>query len=142
MIANTTTSAPAKLRVDPIRFEVIKNSLVAAVDEMGLALQQSAYSSNIKTRADFSCMFFDRNLRAVAQAFTQPVHLGSLFHLVPVVIRKYGADKLGPGDGILTNHPFLGGVHLNDVTLISPVYHQGELLGYLASLAHHVDVGG
>ena len=139
---NLVSQAPVNLRVDPIRFEVVRNSLIAAVDEMGLALQQSAYSSNIKTRADFSCMFFDRNLRAVAQAFTQPVHLGSLFHLVPVVIRKYGADKLGPGDGILTNHPFLGGVHLNDVTLISPVYHQGELLGYLASLAHHVDVGG
>jgi N-methylhydantoinase B len=142
VIANSTTSAPAKLRVDPIRFEVIKNSLIAAVDEMGMALQRSAYSSNIKTRADFSCMFFDRNLRAVAQAFTQPVHLGGLFHMVPVVIRKYGSDKLAPGDGILTNHPFLGGVHLNDITLISPLYYQGEIFGYLASLAHHVDVGG
>ena len=130
------------MRVDPIRFEVIRNSLIAAVDEMGVALQKSAYSSNIKTRADFSCMFFDRKLRAVAQAFTQPIHLGGLFHMVPVVIRSYGAEKLGPGDGILTNYPFLGGVHLNDVTLISPVYYHGEIYGYLASLAHHVDVGG
>jgi N-methylhydantoinase B len=142
MNVSPVTDAPGKPRVDLIRFEVVRNSLIAAVDEMGVALQQSAYSSNIKTRADFSCMFFDRNLRAVAQAFTQPIHLGGLFHLVPVVIRKYGADRLGPGDGILTNHPFLGGVHLNDVTLISPVYNQGELFGYLASLAHHVDVGG
>jgi N-methylhydantoinase B len=139
MIASETS---ARLRVDPIRFEVIRNSLIAAVDEMGVALQKSAYSSNIKTRADFSCMFFDRNLRAVAQAFTQPIHLGGLFHMVPVVIRSYGCEKLNPGDGILTNYPFLGGVHLNDVTLISPVYYQGEIYGYLASLAHHVDVGG
>ena len=104
---------------DPIRFEVIRNSLVAAVDEMGVALQRSAYSSNIKTRADFSCMFFDRKLRAIAQAFTQPIHLGGLFRLVPIVIREYGWEKLRPGDGILTNYPFLGGVHLNDARLTS-----------------------
>jgi N-methylhydantoinase B len=128
--------------VDPVRFEVIKSALAAAVDEMGVALQCSAYSSNIKTRGDFSCMFFDRNLRAVAQAFTQPIHLGGLFHLVPTVIRHYGPEKLDPGDGLLVNDPFKGGVHLNDVTLISPVFHDGSIFGYLASLAHHVDVGG
>ena len=134
--------ATAGRRVDPIRFEVIRNALTAAVDEMGVALQRSAFSSNIKTRGDFSCMFFDRHLRAVAQAFTQPIHLGGLFHLLPTVLRHYGTEKLGPGDGLLVNHPFLGGVHLNDVTLISPVFVEGEVFGYLASLAHHVDVGG
>jgi N-methylhydantoinase B len=128
--------------VDPVRFEVIKSALAAAIDEMGVALQRSAYSTNIKTRGDFSCMFFDRDLRAVAQAFTQPIHLGGLFHLVPTVIRSYGPEQLDPGDGLLVNDPFKGGVHLNDVTLISPVFHRGNLFGYLASLAHHVDVGG
>jgi N-methylhydantoinase B len=127
---------------DPVRFEVIRNALAGAVDEMGAALQRSAYSTNIKTRADFSCMFFDRELRAVAQAFTQPIHLGGLFRLVPIVIREYGSENLDPGDGILTNHPFLGGVHLNDITLISPVFYEGHIFGYVASLAHHVDVGG
>jgi N-methylhydantoinase B len=136
------TTVPAAPLCDPVRFEVIKNALTAAVDEMGLALQRSAYSSNIKTRGDFSCMFFDRQLRAVAQAFTQPIHLGGLFRLVPTVIGKYGPDRLGPGDGLLVNDPFTGGVHLNDVTLISPVFHRGAIFGYLASLAHHVDVGG
>ena len=142
MSEKTMTRAPAGRRVDPIRFEVIRNALTAAVDEMGVALQRSAFSSNIKTRADFSCMFFDRDFRAVAQAFTQPIHLGGLFHLLPTVLRHYGTEKLGPGDGLLVNHPFLGGVHLNDVTLISPVFVEGEVFGYLASLAHHVDVGG
>jgi N-methylhydantoinase B len=142
MSTRTVPETAPRLRVDPIRFEVVRNSLVAAVDEMGVALQKSAYSSNIKTRADFSCMFFDRKLRAIAQAFTQPIHLGGLFRLVPIVIRDYGIDKLQPGDGILTNYPFLGGVHLNDVTLISPVYYGSEIFGYLASLAHHVDIGG
>jgi N-methylhydantoinase B len=138
----TPTPDASALRVDPVRFEVIRNALTAAVDEMGIALQRSAYSSNIKTRGDFSCMFFDGGLQAVAQAFTQPIHLGGLFHLVPTVIRKYGAQRLAPGDGLLVNHPFLGGVHLNDVTLISPIFENGEIFGYLASLAHHVDVGG
>ena len=142
MSAGQTTQSPIGLGLDPVRFEVIRNALAAAVDEMGVSLQRSAYSSNIKTRGDFSCMFFDRHLRAVAQAFTQPIHLGGLFHLVPTVIRRYGAEKLAPGDGLLVNHPFMGGVHLNDVTLISPVFDGGEIFGFLASLAHHVDVGG
>jgi N-methylhydantoinase B len=142
MSTQQPTEPASALRVDPVRFEVIRNALAAAVDEMGVALQRSAYSSNIKTRGDFSCMFFDRHLRSVAQAFTQPIHLGGLFHLVPTVIRRYGSEKLDPGDGLLVNDPFQGGVHLNDVTLISPVYHRGQIFGYLASLAHHVDIGG
>ena len=158
--------------IDPIKFEVVRNALLEATEEMASALKRSAYSTNIKTRTDFSCAFFDRNLRTVAQASGQPVHLGSLAEFVPRVVRQYGPENLGPGDGILANDPYLGGVHLNDVTLISPVYaapdvggdvdtqylaslpHRaslphdlaspphGPLLGYVASLAHHVDVGG
>lgn len=107
-----------------------------------MALRRSAYSTNVKTRQDFSCAFFDANLRAVAQAFTQPVHLGSFVRHVPYAIREYGADKLGPGDMILSNDPYGGGVHLNDIALIGPVHYEGEVIGYTACLAHHVDVGG
>ena len=128
--------------LDAIKFEVIRNALVAATDEMVLTLRRSAYSTNIKTRADFSCAFFDAELRAVAQGFTQPVHLGSMVEQVPQAVRSYGPSKLGPGDVIITNEPFPSGVHLNDVSLISPVFVDGELLGYVANLAHHVDVGG
>jgi N-methylhydantoinase B len=127
---------------DPITFEVIRNALVAATDEMVLALRRSAYSTNIKTRSDFSCAFFDAELRAIAQGFTQPVHLGSMVEQTPRAIRDYGPENLRPGDAIITNDPFPSGVHLNDVSLISPVHHEGELLGYVANLAHHVDVGG
>ena len=129
-------------KLHPIRFEVIRNALVEATEEMTIALRRSAYSTNIKTRADFSCAFFDHKLQPVAQAFTQPVHLGSLSQLVPRVIREYGPDNLAPGDAILSNDPYLGGVHLNDITLISPVYYNNTLFGYVANLAHHVDVGG
>ena len=127
---------------DPIKFEVIRNALVEATEEMTIALRRSAYSTNIKTRADFSCAFFDSELQPVAQSFTQPVHLGSLSQSVPRVIREYGPENLGPGDAILSNDPYLGGVHLNDITLISPVYYNDALFGYVANLAHHVDVGG
>jgi len=128
--------------LDPITFEVIRNALVAATDEMVLTLRRAAYSTNIKTRSDFSTAFFDTELRAVAQGFTQPVHLGSMVEQVPKAVRTYGAERLGPGDVIVTNDPHPSGVHLNDVSLISPVHVDGELLGYVANLAHHVDVGG
>src|SRR6185503_10518696 len=128
--------------IDPVRFEVIRNALLAITEEMGATLRRAAYSTNIKTRGDFSCAFFDRDLRTIAQAFAQPAHLGSLAHLVPRAIRAYGVDRLAPGDGILINDPYLGGVHRNDITLITPVFHDGALLGYVANIAHHVDVGG
>jgi N-methylhydantoinase B len=128
--------------VDPISFEVIRNALVAATDEMVLALKRSAYSTNIKTRSDFSCAFFDERLRPIAQGFAQPVHLGSMVQQIPQAIRRFGAERLGPGDMVITNDPYPSGVHLNDVSLVAPVYHGGELLGYVANLAHHVDVGG
>ena len=128
--------------IDAVRFEVIRNALLAITEEMGATLRRAAYSTNIKTRGDFSCAFFDRELRTIAQAFAQPSHLGSLAHIVPHAIKAYGAEHLAPGDGILINDPYLGGVHLNDITLITPVFHQGELVGYVANIAHHVDVGG
>src|SRR5882724_7606220 len=128
--------------IDPVRFEVIRNALLAITEEMGATLRRAAYSTNIKTRGDFSCAFFDRDLRTIAQAFAQPSHLGSLAHIVPRAIGAYGADRLAPGDGILINDPYLGGVHLNDITLITPVFHEGALFGYVANIAHHVDVGG
>ncbi len=127
---------------DPITFEVVRNALIAATDEMVLTLRRSAYSTNIKTRADFSCAFFDARLRAVAQGFNQPVHLGSMVEQTPRAVLDYGHENLGPGDVIVTNDPYPSGVHLNDVTLVSPVHADGELVGYVANLAHHVDVGG
>ena len=129
-------------QIDPIKFEVIRNALVEATEEMASALRRSAYSTNIKTRQDFSCAFFDRDLRVIAQAFTQPVHLGSFVELVPRAVRAYGTENLRPGDMLVTNDPYSGGVHLNDITVIAAVHYQGDLFGYMASLAHHVDVGG
>ncbi len=137
----TAPALPGR-NLDPIRFEVIRNALIAATDEMAATLRRSAYSTNVKTRADFSCSFFDRELRVVAQAFTQPVHLGSLVELVPRAVRTFGVERIEPGDMLVTNDPYAGGVHLNDITVIAPVHQDGQVVGYLATLAHHVDVGG
>src|ERR1700761_6894098 len=124
----------AHQNLDAISFEVIRNALVAATDEMVIALRRSAYSTNIKTRSDFSCAFFDAQLRVVAQGFTQPVHLGSMAEQIPRAVRDYGPERLSPGDVLITNDPFPSGVHLNDISLISPVYADGQLLGYVANL--------
>ncbi len=130
------------MRIDPIQFEVVRSALTQVAEEMAAALRRSAYSTNVKTRQDFSCAFFDRDCRPISQAFTQPVHLGSFVELIPTSVEVYGEENLGPGDMLVVNNPFGGGSHLNDVTVFGPVHHNGELVGYVASLAHHVDVGG
>jgi N-methylhydantoinase B len=128
--------------VDPVTFEVIRNALTETTEEMSTSLRRSAYSTNIKTRADFSCALFDRDLRVIAQGFNQANHLGSLVQLVPQAIRDYGPENIRDGDAIITNDPYRRGGHLNDVTFISPVYRGTTLHGYVANVAHHVDVGG
>lgn len=140
--ARTFAEMSSETPIDPIRFEVIRNSLVEATEEMASALRRSAYSTNIKTRHDFSCAIFDRKMRIVAQSFSQPNHLGSLMETIPRALEAYGLENLSEGDGILVNLPYSGGVHLNDITLISPVYLDSKPIGFVASLAHHVDVGG
>jgi len=135
-------SEAENVAVDPVRLEVIRNALMAVANEMGAALRRSAYSTNIKTRLDYSCAIFDRDARMIAQAFTQPVHLGTLNHFVPKILEAYGRDKLLPGDALLCNDGHLGGIHLNDVCLVAPVHSGEALLGYVVTMAHHVDVGG
>jgi N-methylhydantoinase B len=132
----------ATLRVDPIRFEVIRNGFLEATEEMALALRRSAYSTNIKTRCDFSCCFFDGDLRPIAQSFSQPNHLGSMVGTVQQAVREYGIERLGHGDHLVVNYPYPGGAHLNDIVVIAPFHYRGEICGYFANLAHHVDVGG
>ena len=129
-------------KVDPILFEVIRNALVEATEEMSVSLQRTAYSTNIKTRLDYSCAFVDRRGRMVAQAFCQPAHLVTIGRLVPRAVAEYGAENLHPGDMLVVNDPHRQASHLNDIFLIAPFFHAGELLGYVTNTCHHVDVGG
>jgi N-methylhydantoinase B len=137
------TSTPDAIeRRDPIRFEVLRNALSAISDEMALAVQRAAYSTNVKTRLDFSCAVLDQSARVIAQSFSQPNHLASLVYFVPRILAEYGRDRLRPGDGILCNDGHRGGVHLNDVCLVVPVFVDETLIGFAAIMCHHVDVGG
>jgi len=130
------------MNIDPIKFEVIRNGFLESTEEMAVALRKSAYSTNIKTRCDFSCAFFDKELRTIAQSFSQPNHLGSLAGTVKQAVTEYGSEKLFPGDQIAINYPYPGGAHLNDIVVIAPFYYEDEIFGYFANTAHHVDVGG
>jgi N-methylhydantoinase B len=130
------------LSVDPIEFEVMRYALMAIADEMCVALAKSAYSTNIKTRLDLSCALLDRDGHVVGQSTAQPCHISAMNMIVPTAIQRYGPDNLRPGDQLVVNDPYQGGVHLNDVVVLAPIFYAGEIQGYAANLAHHVDVGG
>lgn len=130
--------------VDPITSEVIKNALIYASEEMGIAVRNAAYSPNIKERLDHSCAVFDRRGRLIAQAEHIPVHLGSLpWGLMRTLeVLATGGVAMAPGEQWVVNDPYVAGTHLNDVTVIRPVFHGAELIAYAANKAHHADVGG
>src|SRR5882762_7131421 len=130
------------LQMDAILFEVIRNALVEATEEMAVSLQRTAYSTNVKTRLDYSSAFVDARGRTVAQAFCQPAHLVTMGRLVPRAVAEYGPENLVPGDALVVNDPHRQASHLNDIFLISPFFYEGRLLGYVANTCHHVDVGG
>ncbi|MYC26926.1 MAG: hydantoinase B/oxoprolinase family protein, partial [Nitrospira sp. SB0662_bin_26] len=120
--------------------EVFKHLFSSVAEEMGVRLQRSAFSPNIKERRDFSCAVFDEEGHLVAQAAHIPVHLGAMPLSVEACRRHL---TLGPGDVAILNDPFHGGTHLPDITIVSPVFVENDrLLGFVANRAHHADVGG
>ncbi|MEJ2059911.1 MAG: hydantoinase B/oxoprolinase family protein [Gammaproteobacteria bacterium] len=129
--------------VDPIMLEIFNNAFMAIAEQMGEILRNTSHSVNIKERLDFSCALFDVQGRLVANAPHIPVHLGSMGESVRHIARAR-AGRMRPGDAYLTNAPYSGGTHLPDVTLVTPVFDaQGEdLLFFVASRAHHADIGG
>ena len=124
--------------MDPVTLQVMIGGLRAACEEMGAALIRSAYSANIKERHDCSTAIFDASGELVMQAEHIPVHLGSMPDAVAAVIDL----EQEPGGSWILNDPYRGGTHLPDITLISPVFADSELIGFAACRAHHADVGG
>ena len=139
---------------DPVTLEIFKHLFASVAEEMGVTLRRTAYSPNIKERLDFSCALFDGDGRLLAQAAHIPVHLGAMPASVRAAIDRCG--PFAPGDIVILNNPFLGGTHLPDITLVSPVFvdvgaglapaqvgdREGAPLLFVASRAHHADVGG
>ena len=131
--------------VDPISLEVFKNLFTSVCEEMGVTLQRTAYSPNIKERLDFSCALFDPVGQMTAQASHIPVHLGAMPASVRAALEVF-PGRLGPGDIVALNDPYLGGSHLPDITMVAPVFSgrgpQRELIGFVSNRGHHADVGG
>jgi N-methylhydantoinase B len=124
-------------RLDPVALQVMLGALRAACDEMGAVLVRSAHSANIKERRDASTALFDERGRMVMQAEHIPVHLGAMPSAVAAVLD----ERHEPGTAWILNDPYRGGTHLPDITVIAPLFHDRELIGFAASRAHHADVG-
>ncbi|HYD57688.1 MAG TPA: hydantoinase B/oxoprolinase family protein [Burkholderiales bacterium] len=134
--------------VDPVMLEVFNNLYMSIAEQMGLRLQNTAYSVNIKERLDFSCALFDAEGNLIANAPHMPVHLGSMGESIKAVMRL-NAGRMKPGNVYVLNAPYNGGTHLPDVTVITPVWKteqkdasKNEVLFYVGSRGHHADIGG
>ena len=128
---------------DPIMLEVFNNLFMSIAEQMGVSLQNTAYSVNIKERLDFSCAVFSHDGTLVANAPHMPVHLGSMDRSVETIIRD-NTGKIAPGDVYAINAPYNGGTHLPDITVCTPVFDdkKKKILFWVASRGHHADVGG
>ena len=136
-------AAAVGTEVDPVMLEIFNNLFMSIAEQMGVRLENTAYSVNIKERLDFSCALFDANGDLIANAPHMPVHLGSMSESIQTIIRLR-RGTMAPGDVYMLNAPYNGGTHLPDITVITPVFDDegGEVLFYVGSRGHHADVGG
>jgi N-methylhydantoinase B len=138
-------TSPAQHRLssgaDPATFEIVRNSLVKATEEMKIVLAKTAYSPILKVAGDYSCGIFDRFGQMVAQGPDLPIHLGSMPEAVKAIVAVFG-DDMHDGDIFVHNDPYFGGTHLPDVNVVTPAFHDGTLLGFACLRAHWPDVGG
>ncbi|KAF2862235.1 5-oxoprolinase [Piedraia hortae CBS 480.64] len=128
-------------QIDPIMLSIFAHRFMAIAEQMGRALQKTSVSTNVKERLDYSCALFDSDGGLVANAPHLPVHLGSM----STCVRKQAEiwkGRLRKGDVLVTNHPMFGGTHLPDITVITPAFAGDEIVFYVASRAHHADIGG
>ncbi|MDO8298942.1 hydantoinase B/oxoprolinase family protein [Lacisediminimonas sp.] len=128
-------------KIDPITFAVIKNAMDAVVDEMAYTVIRTARSEIVKDVMDYSAAICDRHGQMVAQAKTIALHLGAIPEAMTSVLARYG-DDLHPGDAIVLNDPYEGGMHLPDIFMFVPFFQGGELEGFCVVICHHTDVGG
>ena len=126
---------------DPIAFELFRNAIFSIADEMALTVYRTSYSGVLKDNMDYSTAFADANGRLVAQGLTLPGHLGSIPTALESVMRHFG-ESMQEGDVYCLNDPFDGGMHLPDIFVFKPLYHQGRRLAFAATVCHHTDVGG
>lgn len=126
---------------DPIAFELFKNAIFSIADEMALTVFRTTYSGVLKDNMDYSTAFADADGRLVAQGLTLPGHLGSIPTAIQSIMRHFG-QTMHEGDVFIMNDPFDGGMHLPDIFIFKPLYHEGRRLAFAATVCHHTDVGG
>lgn len=132
----------AKLKnIDTVTFEVVSSALESIAEEMGGVLKRSSYSPMIRDMDDFSCAIFSPTGDLVAQADYIPAQLGAMSLVVKNVIEKW-SGRISEGDVFISNHPYMGAMHLPDINIISPVFREDEIVGWCGTAAHHIDVGG
>ena len=129
------------MTTDPISFELFKNAIFSIADEMALTVFRTTYSGVLKDNMDFSTGFADADGRLAAQGLTLPGHLGSVPTAMQSIMTHF-RDDMAPGDVFIMNDPFDGGMHLPDIFIFKPIYHEGERLAFAATVCHHCDVGG
>ena len=130
------------MALDPVDYAVISQSIIAAAREMGAKLIRSAYSTIVREAQDASAALLDRDGNVVAQAELIPMQLGPMKMTFVPCAETHPVDRLVPGDFYITNDPFNGGQHLPDVFIFTPIFFEGEVIGFGASVAHHLDLGG
>ncbi|MEY4679898.1 MAG: hypothetical protein RLZZ276_1547 [Pseudomonadota bacterium] len=128
-------------KIDPITFELFKNAIFSIADEMALTVVRTTYSGVLKDNMDFSTGFADAEGKLVAQGLTLPGHLGSVPTAMESIMRHFAGD-IAEGDVFVMNDPFDGGMHLPDIFVFKPLFHQGERLAFACTVCHHTDVGG
>ena len=128
---------------DPVMLEIFNNLFMSVAEQMGVRLQGTAHSVNIKERLDFSCAIFDAEGQLIANAPHMPVHLGSMSESISMVLRR-NRGKMRPGDVFMLNDPYHGGTHLPDITVVTPVFDEAghDILFFVASRGHHAEIGG
>src|SRR3954451_19645869 len=126
---------------DPIEFELFKNALFGIADEMALTVFRTTYSGVLKDNMDYSTGFADARGKLAAQGLTLPAHLGSVPTAMEAIMRHFAQD-MARGDVFIMNGPFQGGMHLPDVFIFKPLFHEGERMAFACTVCHHADVGG
>ncbi len=138
---NAPANEGVRATLDPITFAVIKNAMDSIADEVAYTVLRTARSEIVKDVMDYSAAICDRHGRMVVQAKTIALHLGAIPEAMASMLARYG-DDLAPGDAVIVNDPYQGGMHLPDIFMFAPFFHAGELEGFCVVICHHTDVGG
>ena len=129
-------------RIDPVTFEVLRNSFEYACTRMATIMQRTSFSPILADILDFSNAIYDADANLLAQAANCPVHLAAMKFSADAALRRFPKETLKPGDIVALNDPYQGGTHINDITFVMPIFHETVLVGFAVSRGHWMDLGG